>query len=256
MKNNKRDIVYILKNNPPTEELRYSLRSVAENWPVRHVWFIGGCPEGFRPDRKIEHEQTGGSKWERAKSSLIMACQCPDITEEFYLFNDDFFVLQPPPEPFINYANGSIGHRIAEIITKNRNRGSAYTRGLEDLAYRLRRKGHDTISFAVHMPLLVDKKRMLDLLTSRESHFAFRSLYGNVCEIPYIYHRDVKIYDMQTVPDESWDYLSTTEQSFDFGKVGEWIRERFPNPCRYEEKTKKQSPVRELYTEEGDEIYT
>ena len=73
----KRDIVYILKNDIGTgsDELRYSLRSVAENFPVRYVWFVGGVPEGFKPDKTIKHEQRGGTKWERAKSSLIEACK-------------------------------------------------------------------------------------------------------------------------------------------------------------------------------------
>lgn len=40
----KRDIVYILRNDmgSDAEELRYSLRSVAENFPARNVWFVGG----------------------------------------------------------------------------------------------------------------------------------------------------------------------------------------------------------------------
>lgn len=253
----KRDVVYILRNDitGTTDELLYSLRSVAENFPVRFVWFVGGCPEGFYPDKMIKHEQTGGTKWERAKSSLIEACRCKEISDEFYLFNDDFYVLKEPTGDFINFVNGTIGKRVADIVINNRGGTSAYTRGLDDLARRLRRMQKDTLSFAVHMPLLVDKKKMLDLLTGRNAHFSFRSLYGNYYEIPYIYHKDVKIYTMNEEPGEDWDYLSTTEQSFAFGKVGEWIRKRFPNPCKYEQKPKGKNYARELYSEDGDEIY-
>ena len=253
----KRDVVYILRNDitGKTDELLYSLRSVAENFPVRFVWFVGGCPEGFYPDKMIKHEQTGGTKWERAKSSLIEACRCKEISDEFYLFNDDFFVLKEPTGDFINFVNGTIGKRVADIVINNRGGTSAYTRGLDDLARRLRRMQKDTLSFAVHMPLLVDKKKMLDLLTGRNAHFSFRSLYGNYYEIPYIYHKDVKIYTMNEEPGEDWDYLSTTEQSFAFGKVGEWIRKRFPNPCKYEQKPKGKNYARELYSEDGDEVY-
>lgn len=253
----KRDVVYILRNDitGKTDELLYSLRSVAENFPVRFVWFVGGCPEGFYPDKMIKHEQTGGTKWERAKSSLIEACRCKEISDEFYLFNDDFYVLKEPTGDFINFVNGTIGKRVADIVINNRGGTSAYTRGLDDLARRLRRMQKDTLSFAVHMPLLVDKKKMLDLLTGRNGHFSFRSLYGNYYEIPYIYHKDVKIYTMNEEPGEDWDYLSTTEQSFAFGKVGEWIRKRFPNPCKYEQKPKGKNYARELYSEDGDEVY-
>lgn len=232
----KRDIVYILKNDIGTgpDELRYSLRSVAENFPVRYVWFVGGVPEGFKPDKIIKHEQRGGTKWERAKSSLIEACKNKELSDEFYLFNDDFFVLRKPQGEFINMTDGTIGRRIAEIIRNNKGGTSAYTRGLEDLQYRLKRKGKDVISFAVHVPLLVNKRDMLELLTGRDAHFSFRSLYGNMYEVPYIYHKDVKIYNMTATPGDDWDYLSTTEQSFAFGAVGEYIRDRFPDPCEFE----------------------
>ena len=233
----KRDVVYILRNDidGKTDELTYSLRSVAENFPVRFVWFVGGFPDGFMPDKAIIHDQTGGNKWERARSSLIKACECKEITDEFFLFNDDFFVLKEPKGEFINFVNGTLGKRVADIIINNRGGTSAYTRGLDDLAKRLRRMQKDTLSFAVHMPILIEKKKMLELLKSKNEHHAFRSLYGNYYEIPYIYHKDVKIHGMEQVPGDDWDYLSTTEQSFAFGKVGEWIRKRFPNPCKYEE---------------------
>ena len=230
-----RDVIYILKNNIEPDELRYSLRSVAENFPCRFVWFVGGIPEGFKPDRTIAHDQTGGSKWERSQSSLLMACKNPEVSEQFYLFNDDFFVLKKPEGEFINFVNGTIGRRIAEIVVNNRGGISAYTRSLDDLASRLKRRGKDVMCYAVHMPMLVNKADMLELLTSRNKHPSTRSLYGNMYEVPYIYHKDCKIYTMNEIPGDDWDYLSTTEQSFAFGKVGEWIRERFPNPCKYEE---------------------
>lgn len=231
-----KDIVYILKNDiKQKDELIFSLRSVCESFPHRFVWFVGGCPDGLTPDRKIEHQQTGGSKWERARSSLLLACKCQDITEEFFLFNDDFFILKEPQGEFINMTNGTIGRRVAEIVTNNRGGSSAYSRGLEDLAGRLRRKGKDTMSFALHVPMLINRRDMYELLTSRDTHHSFRSLYGNYYRIPYIFHEDCKIYTMTETPGKDWEYLSTTEQSFAFGAVGEWIRDRFPNPCKFEE---------------------
>ena len=40
-----RDIVYIIKDDLPTTELKYSLRSVEANFPHRLVWFVGGKPD-------------------------------------------------------------------------------------------------------------------------------------------------------------------------------------------------------------------
>ena len=56
------DIVYILKNDIDSDELRYSLRSVCENFPCRRVIFIGGCPKDIVPDVYIPHEQIGHTK--------------------------------------------------------------------------------------------------------------------------------------------------------------------------------------------------
>ena len=47
MKNKKYDVVYIVKEDPRNEELRYSIRSVCENFPVRNIWIFGYCPRLF-----------------------------------------------------------------------------------------------------------------------------------------------------------------------------------------------------------------
>ena len=87
------DVVYILKKNTDPQELIYSLRSL-KNFPHRKVWFVGGQPDGLYPDGRIKHEQTGVTKWERVRSSLIKITECDEITDDFYLFNDDFFVMK------------------------------------------------------------------------------------------------------------------------------------------------------------------
>jgi hypothetical protein len=231
--NKEHDIVYILKDGIQPHELIYSLRTVEKNMPHRKVWFIGGCPEGVRPDVMIKHEQKGGSKWERVRSSLIEICKNPDLSEKFFLFNDDFFVLKERGDKFINYTDGTIARRTKEII--KRSGRSQYTNALQNLSMELAHNGHDTISFAVHMPMLINKHNMLSVLQNRKYYSPmFRSLYGNVCQVPYIYHKDCKIYDMVTVPDDTWAYVSTTEQSFEFGAVGQWIREKYNKPSRYE----------------------
>jgi hypothetical protein len=60
-----------------------------------------------------------------------------------------------------------------------------------------------------------------------------RSVYGNVNGIPYVQRDDVKIYDMETVPKDA-DYISTNDDIFQHGKVGEYIRDTFTKPSRFE----------------------
>lgn len=229
------DVVYILKEDIDPKELRYSLRSVAANFPHRSLWFVGGQPAGFTPDGRIIHKQCGANKWENVKSSLFEIIRNKDITEDFYLFNDDFFVMQPFTGDFINYAGGTLEHRIQEL---HRDTGgtSPYCKMLEKTRAELLSEGYDSISFCVHLPMLINKTKLADILSTLGSPM-FRSVYGNMARIPYIYHEDVKIYDRETVPSPDCDYLSTMEDSFNFGKVGEYIRAQFPKPCRFEERS-------------------
>ena len=61
-----------------------------------------------------------------------------------------------------------------------------------------------------------------------------RSVYGNLSGCPYIDRPDVKVYDLEEIPRGSVDFLSTNDDTFAKGKVGEFIRDRFPRPSRFE----------------------
>lgn len=249
----KRDIVYILKNDIQPDELRYSLRSVCENFPYRKIVFVGGCPEGITSDIYIPHQQTGQNKWQKVMSSMRKAFSDESLTEEIFLFNDDFFILSPvDTENFVNFTDGTLGRRIRKL-EEHIKRKSNYSKRLRNLFVLLKTMDRDTMSFTVHMPMLINRHKALEMIEKFPEQQMFRSLYGNLHEIPYTYHRDVKIYTNDKLPD--WDdYLSTTEGSFQEGLVGEYIRNKFPRPCKYE--LTRHSYVHELYTEEGDERYS
>lgn len=224
------DIVYILKETLDTDELRYSLRSVEANFPHRFVWFVGGQPAGFKPDRALPHQQTGANKWEMIRSSMLRVAQERDLTDDFFLFNDDFFVMKPPPKPFVNYTDKSLAWRIGELketyMILNH-----YGRTLLKAKEELKIQGHPTDNFEVHLPMLFEKALIPSILKCSSPQM--RSIYGNINRVEHIQHDDVKIYDFDTVPDDP-DYLSTTDKTFTQGKVGEYIRKTFPNPSRFE----------------------
>ena len=102
------DLIYILKADIDTEELKYSLRSVEKNFPINRVWFVGGQPEGLEPDIRLKHEQVGNSKWEMIRSSMWKAVSDERLSEDFFLFNDDFFVMEPvDTDSFRNFVHCS-----------------------------------------------------------------------------------------------------------------------------------------------------
>lgn len=224
------DIVYILKGTLDTDELRYSLRSVEANFPHRFVWFVGGQPAGFKPDRALPHQQTGANKWEHIRSSMLRIAREPELSEEFFLFNDDFYVMKLQTGKFINFTDRTLGWRIGQL----RNEYTVltnYTKTLVKANEELKIQGHPTDNFEVHLPMLFEKALIPSILKCSSPQM--RSIYGNINRVEHIQHDDVKVYDFDTVPDDP-DYLSTNDKTFERGKVGEYIRKTFPNPSRFE----------------------
>ena len=224
------DIVYILKADTPTEELTYSLRSIEANFPHRLVWFVGGQPKGLKPDKALPHKQYGADKWGNIRYSMLKVIEEPELTEEFFLFNDDFFVMKPVKGKFVNYAEKTLSWRI-EDLRRDNPWLTPYTRTLIKAREELKRLGCSEVNFEVHTPMLFKKSLVPSIMKCSSPQM--RSVYGNLNGIPYKEREDVKIYDFVTVPEDA-DLISTNNEVFTRGNVGAYIRERFPNPSRFE----------------------
>ena len=226
-----KDIVYFVKESDTNEELRYSLRSVCKNFEYRKVWFIGGCPKGLEPDGHIFVNQTQPTKWDRTLNLLRVACQCPDITEDFYLFNDDFFIMKP--WKYETVYNGTL-QELIERTEERKGKASGYSQRLRRSEVLLHSAGCTTLNYAVHMPLLINKAKALKVLRKFAGCQMFRSLYGNYCNIGGVNKKDCKIMDLEKEPGHNAKLLSTCDNSFNKGRVGQYIRSQFTEPCKYE----------------------
>lgn len=225
------DIVYILRDDITTEELKYSLRSVEKNFPHRLVWFVGGQPKGLKPDVRLPHTQTGETKWAKIKSSMWKVTGDDDLSDDFFLFNDDFFIMKPVKGKFVNFVDGTIMRRVEELHHDCYGL-NAYARTLYKANEELKTLGCPTMNYDVHLPMLLNKKLVRESINKCSSP-QMRSVYGNVNNVPYKVMSDVKVYDKESVPTESV-YLSTNDDTFKNGKVGEYIRSSFPDPSRFE----------------------
>lgn len=231
------DIVYFLKNAPVNEELRYSLRSVEENWEYNRVWFYGGCPDGIRPDYHVSPPQDKPSKWENVRSMILKACKNDQITENFWLFNDDFFILRPISEDMKQHYNGTLERQIERVELKHGGNMTDYTLRLRHLVETLDNAGKPTLNYSVHKPILINRKKAIEVLEKFPDEPMFRALYGNYWNIGGEDSSDNKVmvqyFDLAKVKDR-WSFLSTHDMSFQYGNIGKWIREKFPNPSRFE----------------------
>lgn len=227
----KLDVVYILKPELDTDELRYSLRSVEKNFPHRKVFFVCGQPKGFNPDGKIEHKQTGYNKWDQIRSSMWKIVECDEITDDFYLFNDDFFIMKPVKGKFVNMVDGTLIRRIEELANDCKGFNS-YAKTLLKANEELKTLKCPTMNYDLHTPMLMNKEMVKNSIGKCASP-QMRSIYGNINRIPYVMHPDVKVYGLDVVPEDP-DLLSTDDDSFTKGKVGEYIRTVFNKPSRFE----------------------
>ena len=222
------DIVYFVKESDENEELRYSLRSL-KNFPHKKVWFYGGCPKGLKPDVHIHVDQNEQNKWQNVNKMLRLACSNPDITKSFWLFNDDFFVMQKINKP-TNYYNGDLYKRIVKLEDKY-NGITPYSQLLRDCCKELESIGATTKNYTLHVPMLFNRDKAIELFKMTDFP-GFRSLYANYFKIGGKQMRDVKI----TSKDKTYKegiYLSSDDESFK-GELGKQIREIFKDKCKYE----------------------
>lgn len=233
------DVVYFVKETPNNEELRYSLRSVEQNWQYNRVWFYGGCPEGLKPDKHVKCWQTATSKFERVRDMILEVCKNNEITENFWLFNDDFFVLQAKNEKQVKpMYNKTLQDRIAKIEGRHGNMPNDYTRRLRHLVKTLEKDGLPTLDYAVHKPMLINRKKALEVLEKYPDEPMFRALYGNYWRIGGESKHDMKIqltnYSKAAIAIREWDFVSTSDESFSNGNIGKYLRDRFATKSRFE----------------------
>jgi len=227
-----RDIVYILKDDIATEELRYSLRSIEKNFPHRFVWFVGGQPQGLKPDRLVRHTQFGANKWLKIKSSMLEVVKHEELSDEFFLFNDDFFVTKPFEKEFVNFTDRTLADRIEDFRRENP-RLNRYAMSLVQTEEELKAHGYGTLNFEVHLPMLFEKNKVEAALCRCFSP-QMRSLYGNIVGCKVKDRRDVKVNSLSDIP-YGMDFVSTNDVTFTYGNVGQYLRNLFKDPSRFEQ---------------------
>lgn len=231
------DVVYLLKESTHNPELVYSLRSLEENWEYKSVWFCGGCPDELKPDHQMRVKQVGLNKWSKVRDMVIKVCKNDEITENFWIFNDDFFVLKNIPEDMSPQYNGDLKTYIDRIESRQGHQ-DGFTVRLQQAYDDLLKAGLTTLNYEVHKPMLFNKKKLLEVLEKFPNTPAYRSLYGNYWKIGGQNRHDmkVKILRFKRLDDVAnvWEFLSTSDESFRDGNVGEFIRQKFNKKSRFE----------------------
>lgn len=240
------DVVYIVKPENLNEELRYSLRSL-DNVPHDNVWIVGYKPTWVKEVRYDSYLPMAGSnktnhpKWHISWKMLRHACLNEEISDDFILFNDDFFIMKPI-ESIPTLHRGSIqdiiNKRAARVPKKNV-LSNRYVKAMYETKKLLLSLDRPTLSYEAHIPIVINKHKMLTAMEIADSmrrgqYINKRSLYGNYWEIGGDYLKDVKVDCSNPNYDTDGIFLSTTENSFKNNLVGSFITSKFPAPSPYE----------------------
>lgn len=225
----------MVKPSDSNEELRYSLRSLA-NLHHNKVYFVGHQPNWTQNVIHIPRVQGPHSKYVNTVRNMRLACTNTDISDNFILMNDDFFIM----------------HRIEEIPTLHRGKipevvryyenlgGLPYAKSMRETENVLKSLGiSDPLSYELHTPMVINRERYQEIMDSIPQIGANfyrlnkRTLYGNLAKVGGKKTYDVKI-TTDSAPNRDQIFISTVERSFDNYKVGEYLREVFNQPSCYE----------------------
>lgn len=235
MKTNDIDIIMPLKRAIMNEELRYTLRSIALNFPHRHLWLSGYQPSWVYNVKFIPVSIPYGPKYLKGPNNTLAACRNASISEDFILFNDDFFVMKRIDDFKVQHR----GKLIDYLKTLRKENGHhAATEVVYDTLQKLGIK--DPINYELHTPMLMNRTKLLEAwrqhlkLNPNSPPTQLRSLYGNLYNVGGEEIPDVKVYGFEEMPNGSETYISTNDDSFAQGKIGEYLRAYFMEPCKYE----------------------
>jgi hypothetical protein len=208
------DVVYICRSGP-NEELRYSIRSVEKNLPHRNIWVIGQAPEWYKGS--FIEVQNASAKYLNARANLDVLVRSEQISDDFILMNDDFFIMRPI-EKISYFYEGTLLERAErnELLTST----GAYTKLLHNTNDKLRNMGiENPLNYEMHIPMIMNKKNLKEVLKHKTC--LWRSMYGNIYDVGGINREDVKVYSNNSSNPRSYEwrgknfaYLSTQDSSF------------------------------------------
>lgn len=225
------DILYILGRGSKHDdkELWLSLRSLEANCKdAGRLFIVGNCPRWVEEVVHIPMEDTYVAEV-NAFLKILRACET-DISNDFLLMNDDFFMLQPfSAKDYPYFCRGWLEDRISD---------DPYGKSIEKTCDFLKEHGKPKpIDFDVHCPIRLNKgafsllKDTAESVKKDDTGLLCRSLYGNIFNKTGVGCKDQKIRkDIWEEPDIT-GCISTSDDCDDILKE---LEKRLPNKSRWE----------------------
>lgn len=255
------DVFYIFSHSKHAdEELRFSLRSVAEHLPwIRKVWIFGSRPEWISEDRTIiEHVSHNKVAWITGIKTpvknmfhlLYLAALLPELTSEFLLFCDDYILLKPLDEEMARR------QRTVQDLNLVKSRGTGrYKAALWRTFDQLKRMNYSGLNYEVHVPVHLKKDWILGAVQEFRDFMTEDRFYGMLSQISILNYAE-KLTGFQPIMlREEGTYAGFHHKPFPHEEIVEkctdrlflnfddhayapsmkqFLNELFPNHCMYE----------------------
>lgn len=245
------DLVYILKQSDINPDLKFSLRSIERFCNYRNVWVVGYKPYWVKNVKYLPTVQSG-NKWVNSVTNIVAACNCEEISEDFVLMNDDFFMLRNIVDwrKSFNLCLNTIDEEAKKYEDKKPSRwqyGFLYARELLDQL-----KCEKRYNYEYHGPIVFNKKKFLEMLeipeikeiTQTNKCFHKRSMYKNIypdLDLPAPRRfSDTKLrlnYDLMNMFLHE-DFISVFDDVVDndvkYPKINAFLYRMFPEKSQYE----------------------
>lgn len=225
------DLLYVIgPGSSGHEELRHSLRSVAENLRHGKVWIVGTPPDWVRNTINIALPPHP-DKYENIRQSMTAAVNHSFLSERFVLMNDDHFVIEHIPGDLPVYHLGPASKHLEWL------RSIGKTGEWLEACQAAAEWFGDPLFYENHTPLLYSKERLRAVLSAYPDGrpMAPGLLYGAAGAGPEgVLGPCVKVTSGALEKKLGTPFLSSVDWSFAKGEVGRYVRSLFPEKCRYE----------------------
>lgn len=212
------DIVYPYKKG--SDELIYSLRSLT-NLPHDKVFIVGDKPEdvNLKTVNYIQFSQNK-TKYKNTTDILRMICEDKNLSDDFILMNDDFFILKPikNPEEELNLCRGYSLKVYEHYVQKYGENG--YSKGMLETTKILQDMGiKEPLCYEIHTPFVFNKNKFLAMFEHKGvdniQALHKRSLYGNLYKRNSISIKDVKVFAFgNNIIEEGQKFLSCSDTAW------------------------------------------
>lgn len=167
------DLVYVLKNDGKYEDLKYSLRSLDKYGKgYDRVFIIGGRPDFLDYSKVIHSDYTDNNRFGciNVFKKLIFISKQTDISEDFILFNDDFYLLKE-----IDLSNIPYYYKRREIALfyKSNNTYNEMAKRTREFLLKNNKSIYD---FKLHYPIIYNKNKLVELMPLFENSLRFSDL--------------------------------------------------------------------------------